>query len=228
MMAVSRSDRVILFLKRFQAGQVKTRLAARLGDRGALSVYNAMVVDLLAKLEPLRDILVPYFDLLPDPNDQPRPVSSLLSRGLLKVQRGDDLGERMSGAFQEVFAGGVERAVLIGSDIPQIDAPLLKGYLEALRTFPMVIGPAVDGGYYLIGFQRMHFDASLFHGIEWGTEWVLEQTLDVSRSLELPCYIGTELQDVDTLEDLESLFSGGLSTGSLAEVLERFLIRSEA
>jgi hypothetical protein len=227
-MVVSSSDRVILFLKSFQAGHVKTRLAARLGDRGALKVYTAMVADLLVKLQPLRSILVPYFDTLLDPADHPLNVSAMPSRGLLKIQRGVDLGERMSSAFREVFAGGVERAVLIGSDIPQINSKLLEGYFTALRAFPMVIGPAVDGGYYLIGFQRKHFDPSFFRGIEWSTERVLEQTLDKARSLELPCHVGTELQDVDTVEDLESLLSSDLSTGSLAEVLERYLVRTEA
>jgi rSAM/selenodomain-associated transferase 1 len=224
-MALSRSDRIILFLKSFQAGRVKTRLAARLGDRGALAIYTVMVTDLLAKLETLRNILVPYIDTLPDPVEPPPSVSSLLSRGLLKVQRGEDLGQRMSYAFQEVFADGAERAVLIGSDIPRIDGELLEAYLAALRTFPMVIGPAADGGYYLIGFQRERFETSLFRGIEWSTERVFDQTLDKARSCGLTCHVGTELQDVDTFEDLESLISSDLSGGSLAEVLEQYLVR---
>jgi len=227
-MTYSRADRVILFLKSFQAGRVKTRLAARLGHRGALEIYTAMVADLLDKLEPLRNLLVPYFDMLPDPLNYPPAVSSLLSRGLLRVQRGEDLGQRMSNAFQEIFAAGAERAVLIGSDIPQIDSELLEGYFAALRTFPMVLGPAADGGYYLIGFQRERFEASAFRGIEWSTERVLEQTLDKARSCGLLCHIGEELQDVDTIEDLESLISTDLSTGSLAEVLERYLVRAQA
>jgi rSAM/selenodomain-associated transferase 1 len=186
----------------------------------------AMVADLLSKLKPLRNILVPYFDTIPDPKLHPPAISALLSRGLIKVQRGDDLGERMSNAFQEVFEAGSKRALLIGSDIPQINGELLEGYLEALHTFPMAIGPAVDGGYYLIGFQQKYFEASFFRGIEWSTERVLEQTLDKARSLEVPCYIGTELQDVDTVEDLESLLSTELSAGSLAEVVEQYLVHA--
>jgi len=231
---VGPTDRVIVFLKSFQAGHVKTRLAARLGDRGALEIYIAMVADLLTGLEPLRDRVVPYFDALPDrddqsldyPPDRPPSISSLLSRGLLKVQRGEDLGQRMSGAFQEVFEAGAERAVLIGSDIPQIDADLLDSYFSALRRFPMVLGPAADGGYYLIGFQRERFDAAVFHGIEWSTERVLRQTLNKARSLGLPCHVGMELQDIDTIEDLQSLLTDELSTGSLSEVLKRYLARS--
>jgi rSAM/selenodomain-associated transferase 1 len=227
-MPASRADRVILFLKSFRAGRVKTRLAARLGDRGALEIYTAMVADLLSKLEPLRNLMVPYFDTLPDQLDHPSPISSLLSRGLLKVQQGEDLGQRMSRAFQEVFAAGAERAVLIGSDIPQIDSDLLEGYFAALRTSPMVLGPASDGGYYLIGFQRERFEASVFRGIEWSTERVLEQTLSKARSRGLLYHLGAELQDVDTVEDLESLLSTGLSTGTLGEVLERYLVHAQA
>jgi rSAM/selenodomain-associated transferase 1 len=221
------ADRVILFLKSFQPGRVKTRLAARLGDRGALEIYIAMVADLLAGLAPLRNLLIPYFDTLADPIDHPSSISSLLSRGVVKVQQGGELGERMSRAFQEVFAAGAERVVLIGSDIPRIDSELLKGYLSALRRFPMVLGPAADGGYYLIGFRRERFEPSVFAGIEWSTERVLDQTLDKARSCGLPCHVGAELQDVDTLEDLESLLSAGLPAGSLAGVLEQYLVQAE-
>jgi rSAM/selenodomain-associated transferase 1 len=223
-------ERIILFLKNFQAGRVKTRLAARLGDRAALQVYRAMVGDLLSRLEPLRGILIPYFDALPGRLDRaptrPPAVSDLRSGGLLNVQCGEDLGERMYNAFEEVFAGGTERAILIGSDIPQIDGTLLEGYLEALRSYPLVLGPAADGGYYLIGFQSRCFDAALFRDIDWSTDQVLEQTLERARALELPCHIGTELQDVDTIEDLEALLSADLPEGSLLEILRYYLVHS--
>ncbi|UCF99174.1 MAG: TIGR04282 family arsenosugar biosynthesis glycosyltransferase [Spirochaetaceae bacterium] len=220
----SRTDRIILFLKAFRAGRVKTRLASRLGDRGALEVYTAMVADLLAKLQPLRDIVVPYFDAVSKSGDSPSSVASLLSQGWLKIQRGGDLGERMVNALQDVFSEGAERAVLIGSDIPEIDSDLLERYLDILREYPMAIGPAADGGYYLIGFQRKHVHPLLFDGIEWSTEQVFEQTLQRARSLELPCFIGEELRDVDTIEDLESLLSSGVSAPSLIELLKGYLV----
>ena len=132
-MSVSRRDRVILFLKDFQAGRVKTRLAARLGDQGALDMYRAMVADLLANLEPLKDIIVPYFESYPEALESDSPVSALLSQGKLRIQEGWDLGDRMGNAFREVFSDGAETAVLIGSDIPQIDSDLLEEYFEKLR-----------------------------------------------------------------------------------------------
>ena len=115
---------------------------------------------------------------------------------------------------------------MIGSDIPQIDAELLEGYFSALHRFPMVLGPAADGGYYLIGFQRERFEAAVFQGIEWSTERVLQQTLNKARSLGLPCRLGAELRDIDTIEDLGSLLSTGLPAGTLASVLERYLVRA--
>lgn len=226
-MSVSRRDRVILFLKDFQAGRVKTRLAARLGDQGALDMYRAMLADLLANLEPLKDIIVPYFDSYPEAIESDSSVSVLFSQGKLKVQEGWDLGDRMSNAFREVFFDGAERAVLIGSDIPQIDSDLLEEYFEKLRQFPMAIGPAADGGYYLIGFQRGSFAPEIFDGIEWSTEVVFQQTVEQMRSLELPCYVGKELRDIDTIEDLESILSSGFYSSTLTELISHYLVKAD-
>ena len=226
-MSVSRRDRVILFLKDFRAGRVKTRLAARLGDQGALDMYRAMLADLLANLEPLKDIIVPYFDSYPEAIESDSSVSVLLSQGKLRVQEGWDLGDRMSNAFREVFSDGAERAVLIGSDIPQIDSDLLEKYFEKLRQFPMAIGPAADGGYYLIGFQRGSFAPEIFDGIEWSTEVVFQQTVEQMRSLELPCYVGKELRDIDTIEDLESILSSGFYSSTLTELISHYLVKAD-
>ena len=142
------------------------------------------------------------------------------------IQEGGNLGQRMSNAFREVFDAGAERALLIGSDIPEISSELLEQYLIRLRRFPMVIGPAADGGYYLIGFQRERFEPRVFDGIEWSTERVFAQTLDKARSLRLPSYIGRELRDVDTPEDLESILSSRLSS-RLRELLQLYRVESD-
>jgi rSAM/selenodomain-associated transferase 1 len=225
-MSVSRRDRVILFLKDFRAGRVKTRLAARFGDQGALDMYKAMVADLLVNLEPLKDIIVPYFDSYPEALESDSSVSVMLSQGKLRVQEGWDLGDRMSNAFQEVFSDGAENAVLIGSDIPQIDSDLLEEYFEKLGSFPMAIGPAADGGYYLIGFFNDTATTEIYTEIEWSTEVVFQQTVEKIRSIELPCYVGKELQDIDTIEDLETVASSELSSHSLVELVELYLVEA--
>jgi rSAM/selenodomain-associated transferase 1 len=213
------TERIILFLKTFQAGRVKTRLASSLGDQRALKIYTALVAELLTGIQPIRDKVIPYFNETPQVDDLPSTIAALLDQNRIRVQRGDELGVRMSNAFQEVFSTGAKRAVLIGSDVPRIDSDLLKVYLEALHSSPMVLGPAGDGGYYLIGFQRDCFDPTLFSGIEWSTERVCEQTLEKARSRGLSCYVGRQLQDVDTVHDLEYLLSAGLASPSLEGVL---------
>lgn len=196
---------IIVFLKNFEAGRVKTRLAARIGDKQALEVYKTMVARLLSNLKPLADIVVPYLNVLPDRRSEISALSPLLYRQRPRAQKGRDLWERMSNAFAEVFAEGVESALLIGSDIPEIDACLLENYFERLKRFPVVIGPAEDGGYYLIGFRRQAFAQEVFTGIAWSTETVLQQTVEKIRSCGLAYYQGKPLRDIDTVEDLESL-----------------------
>jgi rSAM/selenodomain-associated transferase 1 len=231
-MTASRRQRIILFLKRFQAGGVKTRLARRLGDQGALEVYAAMVADLLINLRPLREIVVPYYDAAAQPAQGAQPqvqsadAAAYFPRAKMGIQEGGNLGQRMSNAFRDVFAAGAEQALLIGSDIPGISGDLLEGYLARLRRFPMVIGPAADGGYYLIGFRRESFQAEVFDDIEWSTERVFAQTLEKARSLRLCCYVGPERRDVDTVEDLEAMLSSGLSS-RLGELLQQYLVESD-
>jgi rSAM/selenodomain-associated transferase 1 len=191
-------------------------------------MYRAMVADLLANLEPLKDIIVPYFESYPEALESDSPVSALLSQGKLRIQEGWDLGDRMGNAFREVFSDGAETAVLIGSDIPQIDSDLLEEYFEKLRRFPMAVGPAADGGYYLIGFQRTSFTPEIFDGIEWSTEVVFQQTVEKARLLELSCYVGKELQDIDTIEDLETVASSELSSHSLTELVQLYLVETRS
>jgi rSAM/selenodomain-associated transferase 1 len=191
-------------------------------------MYRAMVADLLSNLEPLKDIIVPYFDSFPGQIESDSSVSALLSQGRLRVQEGWDLGDRMGNAFREVFSDGAETAVLIGSDIPQIDSDLLEEYFEQLCRFPMVLGPAADGGYYLVGFQRGSFAPEIFKEIEWSTEVVFQQTFEKARSIELPCFVGKELQDIDTIEDLESVTSTELSSRSLADLVQQYLVEAES
>jgi len=191
-------------------------------------MYRAMVADLLSNLEPLKDIIVPYFDSFPGQIESDSSVSALLSQGRLRVQEGWDLGDRMGSAFREVFSDGAETAVLIGSDIPQIDSDLLEEYFEQLCRFPMVLGPAADGGDYLVGFQRRSFAPEIFKEIEWSTDVVFQQTLEKARSIELPCFVGKELQDIDTIEDLESVTSTELSSRSLADLVQQYLVEAES
>jgi hypothetical protein len=196
--------RLLLFFRPPRLGRVKTRLAAAVGAQEALRHYRGLLRGLLERLEPLRSELLLY---AAEPWDDPaRDDGEPWLRGReIRLQRGADLGERMAGAFAETFAAGAERVLLAGSDIPDFDAALAELYFRELANHPMVLGPARDGGYYLIGFRPDSFRPEIFRGPSWGSQSVARQTLEAARSLGLDCYCGQVLQDIDTGEDLRAL-----------------------
>ncbi len=116
------------------------------------------------------------------------------------AQTGMDLGERMDNAFKAGFDQGCDRIVLVGSDCPGLTVDILEEAFQALDHHPVVLGPASDGGYYLIGLkQRLSI---VFQDISWGTEKVLEETRKALSTLEVSCALLERLSDVDTPEDL--------------------------
>jgi rSAM/selenodomain-associated transferase 1 len=228
--------RLAVFFRNPVVGQVKTRLARRLGDERAAAAYRAMATELLANLEPIRDIVVPFFDSLPDQGRRPfgdlrgspTPKEPAAACSGIRLQSGRDLGERMAGAFAELFAEGVAQVLLVGSDIPQIDSFLIAGYFQALEAHDAVIGPASDGGYYLIGFKRESFSPELFSGIRWSTEQVYRETVARAESLGLSLYSGRTLRDIDTYEDLASVIRQRNAEVYFYDLVRLFLQHKEA
>ena len=117
----------------------------------------------------------------------------------LRLQQGDDLGERMAQALADALAGGAERAILIGTDCPLMSASYVAQAEAALASADVVLGPAEDGGYVLIGCSRAA--PEIFRGIEWGTNRVLEQTLKSAAQAHLRVTLLDTLWDVDRPED---------------------------
>jgi rSAM/selenodomain-associated transferase 1 len=117
-------------------------------------------------------------------------------------QRGDSLGERMATAFNFLFSIGQERVILVGSDIPGIDAELLQSAIETIEGFDMVFSPAFDGGYCLVASKLRSFNDSIFQNIPWSTSSVMETTLDICNTDGLTYKILDTRQDIDTLEDI--------------------------
>jgi rSAM/selenodomain-associated transferase 1 len=185
---------VLVFQKNEVLGKVKTRLAASVGEKQALAIY----LQLLDKTHlALRDISVStttYFsEFIPD-----NPIHSAENK---LIQVGQDLGERMKNAFAENFELGIEKVVLIGTDCPSLEGIHLSQAFEALDQYDLVIGPARDGGYYLIGMKRRA--DFLFEGITWSSELVLSQTLALAAEQGLQTSLLPVLEDIDTLEDWE-------------------------
>lgn len=193
------SDCVIVFLRAPDPGRVKTRLGRVLGDRVAADLYRCFVADLLATLDstgyPVR--------LCYSPADAASRITDWLGSAYpMMPQKGSDLGDRMANAFRHVFAGGIQRALLVGTDVPDLPAKRISSGFAALGRFPAVLGPVQDGGYCLIGFRADTFRAGVFSGLPWGTDAVLQRTLEAFRRRDQKPRLLKSWQDIDTVEDL--------------------------
>ena len=195
--------RLIIFVKAPRAGFVKTRLAAALGPHGALAAYRALVERVLGELSPLRDVELRF-----TPDDAASEISTWLRPCWRTAPQGeDDLGARMSRAFAEAFASGATRVVLIGSDCPHVTTGDIAAAAAALDDHDAVLGPAEDGGYWLVALRAPA--PGLFGQIAWSTEGVLTQTLARAQSLGLRVHLLRTLPDVDTVEDWQRYLAQG-------------------
>jgi rSAM/selenodomain-associated transferase 1 len=184
---------VLVFQKNAILGKVKTRLAAGMGDLRALEIYRHLLQLTYSVLEDVAaPVLTYYSDFIPETNI---PIEKSF------VQEGRDLGERMAHAFARSFELGMDKVVLIGTDCPTIQSQHLNQAFEALTDSDLVLGPATDGGYYLIGMKRRA--DYLFEGITWSTSQVLSETLNVASQNGLTTTLLQELNDIDTQEDWE-------------------------
>ena len=183
---------VLVFQKNEVLGKVKTRLAVGMGELRALEIYRQLIQLTYSALETIPVPVWTYFsDFIPET------VTTRVEKSF--VQQGQDLGGRMANAFNRSFESGMEKVVLIGTDCPTLQAQDLLHAFAALNKSDLVLGPASDGGYYLIGMKcRASY---LFEGIAWSTSQVLSQTVDVAAKHGLTTTLLREQDDVDTQED---------------------------
>ena len=174
---------------------MKTRLAATLGNAASLSVYQSLLrhIQTITKDLPAEKIVF-YSDKVEDGDIWDDKIYRK------KLQIGNDLGERMKNAFEDTFEQAENQVILIGSDCLELTPVIIKDAFSILQNDDMVIGPAADGGYYLIGMKKMH--APLFQNIPWGSGDVLKQTLDAAVKQGLTFHLLAELSDVDNEDDL--------------------------
>lgn len=203
-------DSCILFFIKFpEKGSVKTRLAKDLDYGFVQTLYRNFVLDLLETLAKVKWPIIVYFH----PPESGAAVSVWLGKNYSYApQKGVDLGERMKNAFADAFADGFSKAILIGSDLPDLQNNVLDMAFNALNVNDIVIGPSVDGGYYLIGFRNNSFLPEVFKGISWGTDTVLKDTLKILKEKNYMVSILPELRDVDTIEDLKALYERNKDT----------------
>jgi rSAM/selenodomain-associated transferase 2/rSAM/selenodomain-associated transferase 1 len=211
------SNHVIIFTRYPEAGKTKTRLIAELGAEGAAELQRAMAehaigaVRELAKIRPI-SIEVRY------QGGSPSLMRRWLGTDVLyREQNGNDLGDRMLGAFDEAFRDGAGHVLVMGTDCPGITAQILEKGFQKLERNDLVLGPAADGGYYLIGLNRVY--PELFSTIPWGTENVLDLSLEIARLEGLKTSLLDRLHDVDRPEDLDIWRNIERSFGSLISVI---------
>jgi len=189
---------LIVYAKRPWPGYAKTRLASGIGAEGAAGVYTRLLYSYLMNLlgADLEDVHIEL--AVTTPADVPFFAAAFPEVSVYPQVEGD-LGQRMSASFARAFASGAERAVLTGSDIPLLDAAVVQRAFALLETAPAVVGPAEDGGYYLLGLRAP--GAPLFDGIAWSTDSVLAQTEALARVANIPLVHLPALSDLDTVED---------------------------
>jgi rSAM/selenodomain-associated transferase 1 len=185
---------LLVFTRNPELGKVKTRLAKTVGNATALKIYTFL-------LKRTRDIVVKvsadkavYYSVKVREND-------IWDASIFQKhqQVGEDLGIRMLHAFKNGFKTGYEKVMVIGSDLYDLTAETIENAFIALENNEVVIGPAEDGGYYLLGMNSL--EEKVFKNKEWGTETVRKDTLEDLKDKKV--FLLGELNDVDVFEDIE-------------------------
>jgi rSAM/selenodomain-associated transferase 1 len=193
-------NRLIIFARYPEPGKTKTRLIPALGPEGATDLHRQMVEYTLTWARQLKNDSGVSLEVRYEGGDERR-VRQWLGPDIPRCpQVNGDLGARMSQAFDEAFSAGMRRVIIVGTDCPGLTGGLAHTASEALKDNDVVLGPAKDGGYYLIGLRKPI--PQLFGKIPWGTGEVLAMTLGIADGLKLRTFLLEPLDDVDRPEDL--------------------------
>ena len=206
--------RLGLFAKFWEPGQVKSRLAATVGTEKACLIYQTFLFHLVSKLQSVGTVR----EIVYSPSSKRDAFRSAIpDTWALHPQISGGLGERMRQYFLDCFQPNTERksdasttkqpeklALIIGADIPQLEPDEINNAFRHLHSNDVVVGPSVDGGYYLLGMKNQAFD--LFKGIAWSRPDVLTRTLDHLSQMNLSFHLLPPRNDVDEISDLDQLF----------------------
>jgi rSAM/selenodomain-associated transferase 1 len=192
---MSRDQRIIIFTKNPELGKCKTRLAATIGDKAALSIYEQLLdytISFCKKLSFPKKVY--YSSEIPD-------LDRWSLSGFYKDKQVDgDLGDRMKAAFQNEFSDGAKSVVIIGTDCAQINETDIQEAFKSLFQHDVVIGPADDGGYYLLGMN--YLIPELFENKSWSTERLIGETTATLQEKDIDFLLLQEKSDIDYEEDL--------------------------
>ncbi len=198
-----KNECLIFYVKFPKESCVKTRLAKDIGTFHAVGLYRCFILDLAATIQKLpQDILFCY-----SPKDAENMFRSWFGEKFYYLPQSEgDLGVRMNQSFEQAFQNGYKRAVVIGSDSPDLPKEILEQAFVELQKSDAVIGPSTDGGYWLIGFNSKGFCPEAFEGISWSTEKVFEETMKKLRFNRRSVTLMPEWIDIDTLASLKTWY----------------------
>jgi uncharacterized protein len=205
-------------------GKVKTRLLGALSPEEAARLYVAFLSDTFALMEDVRDERENLsLALCYTPEGEEEAFEEVEREGSMMIpQRGENLGERLTNCFADLFALGFESVVVIGADSPTLPGEYLFDAFECFETDDdVVIGPAEDGGYYLVGMRKLH--RRIFEDIPWSAAGALDVTIERAREAELNLVLLPEWCDVDTPDDLEQLKRDLTENKKVAKFTRKFL-----
>lgn len=194
------SNAVIVFVRFPEKGKVKTRLAKTLGEEFAVNFYKVCAEHTFSECRKISQHQTDIYICCADENDIEIIKSWTGNDFKYFAQKGEDIGIKMLNAFRYVFTHNVKNAVLIGTDIPEISSGIISGALNSLENSDVVIGPARDGGYYLIGMNKIY--ESVFREITWESKNVYSETLGRLNESNIKLVIAPLLNDIDTEENL--------------------------
>lgn len=193
-------ESIIIFTRYPEPGKTKTRLIPALGEEGSAGVHRELTIHTLIWARRLHRSRAVSLEVHFEGGNEDRMKAWLGPDLVYRPQPTGDLGERMAEAFRGAFQRGTDRVAIVGTDCPGVTAELAERAVEALRDRDVVLGPALDGGYYLIGLRRLI--PELFMGVHWGSREVLEETLEAARKAGAKFHLLDFLGDVDRSEDL--------------------------
>lgn len=217
-------EALVLMAKAPIEGQVKTRLIGSLTAEDAKLLYIAFLSDTFALMEAMMDereelsLVLCY-----TPEGEDEAFEEVEREGCLMIpQRGGDLGERLTNCFSDVFALGFDAVIAIGGDSPTLPEEMIEEAFDSLETDDdVVIVPAEDDGYCLIGMRKLH--RRVFENIPWSTDGVMAATEARAKDAGLSVIVGTAWYDVDTPEELERLKQELTETKGSAKFTRRVL-----
>ncbi|AIM59690.1 TIGR04282 family arsenosugar biosynthesis glycosyltransferase [Cellulophaga lytica] len=187
---------LLIFTRNPELGKCKTRLAAKTGDKIALDIYKFLLNHTVAITQNLNADKQVHYSVAIRDND-------IWSNNIYhkKLQNGNDLGSRMMNAFKQGFADGYKNIIIIGSDLFDITTTDIENAFDHLLKNDFVVGPATDGGYYLLGMKKLN--SSVFKNKDWGTNTVLKDTLNNLKDEKIKLLEAKN--DVDYYEDIKDI-----------------------